>query len=61
MATVIDYAGGVPAAAAVKAAGHVGAVRYLSPPRPGSGLAGKPISRREVEDYEKHGLDLAFV
>lgn len=61
MATVIDYAGGVPAASAVKAAGHVGAVRYLSPPRPGSGLAGKPISRQEVEDYDAHGLDLAFV
>lgn len=61
MATVVDYAGGVPPAAAVKAAGHVGAVRYLSPPRPGSGLAGKPIHRAEVADYDEHGLQLGFV
>lgn len=61
MATIVDYAGGVPPAAAVKADGHVGAVRYLSPPRPGSGLAGKPIQRAEVADYDEHGLQLAFV
>ena len=59
--TVIDYAGKPPGAAAIKAAGHTGAVRYISGDRTGGGLPGKPISRAEVLDFEKHGLDLAFV
>lgn len=60
--TVIDYSAGVPAAAAVKAAGHAGAVRYVSPPRRGAAwMRGKPIHRAEVDDFENAGLDLAFV
>ncbi|WP_084210257.1 DUF1906 domain-containing protein [Corynebacterium sphenisci] len=60
--TVLDYAGGVPTAAAIRDAGHAGAVRYLSPPRPGAGwMRGKPIHRAEVDAFEGIGLDLAFV
>lgn len=60
LSTVIDYAAGVPSASAVKRAGHVGAVRYLSPPRDGW-MNGKPILKKEVEDYKKNGLQLAYV
>lgn len=59
--TVIDHAGRPPGAAAVKAAGHVGAVRYVSGDRTGGSLPGKPIRLDEVRDYEAHGLELAFV
>ena len=61
MATVIDHAGRPPGAAAVKAAGHVGAVRYVSGDRTGGSLPGKPVTRAEVEDYDRHGLGVAFV
>lgn len=55
---VIDYSAGVPAAAAVRSAGFVGAVRYVSPPRD-KWMVGKPITRRETEDYRAQGLDVA--
>lgn len=61
MATVLDYAGGVPSAASIKAAGHIGAVRYISPDRTNGSLPGKPVSRAEVDDFDKHGLKMAFV
>lgn len=61
MPTVIDHAGKPPGAAAVKAAGHVGAIRYLSGDRTKGSLPGKPIHRAEVDDYRAHGLGLAFV
>lgn len=62
MATVVDYAGGVPSAASIKAAGHVGAVRYISPARPGAAwMKGKPMLRGEVEDFRAHGLDIACI
>lgn len=60
MATIVDYSAGVPGAVAIKSAGHVGAIRYLSPPR-ASWMKGKPIHRPEAEDFGKHKLDLAFV
>ena len=61
MATVVDYAGRPPGAAAIKAAGHVGAVRYISGDRTNGSLPGKPITRAEVDDFRAHGLALAFV
>lgn len=60
MATVIDYSAGVPRASSVKGAGHVGAVRYISPPRE-SWMKGKPLRRDEVNDFESQGLKLAMV
>lgn len=60
MSTVIDFSAGVPSASAVKRAGHKGAVRYLSPARE-KWMKGKPIQKKEVEDYRKHGLKIAYV
>lgn len=60
--TVIDYAAGPPAASAIRAAGHDGAVRYLSPPRPGADwMTGKPVRRAELDDFDAHDLRMAFV
>lgn len=61
MPTVIDHAGPPPGAAAVKAAGHAGAVRYIAPDRTRGSLPGKPINRQEVDDYRAAALDLAVV
>lgn len=61
MATVIDYAAGVPSASAVRAAGHIGAVRYISPDRTGGKLPAKPVRVPEIEDFHREGLEMAFV
>ena len=45
--TLLDYAAGPPSAASVRAAGHMGAVRYCSNRRPGAEwMSGKPLRRR---------------
>lgn len=57
--TVLDYAAGPPSGAAVRAAGHLGAVRYCSRRRPGAEwMTGKPLLRREVDDFRAHGLSM---
>lgn len=62
LGTVIDYSGGVPSAASVRAAGHLGAVRYVSERRPGADwMVGKPVSRGETADFAAHGLGVASV
>lgn len=61
METVLDYAGGVPSAAAIKAGGHIGAVRYIAPDRTNGSLPGKPVHRAEVDDFDAHGLKMAMV
>ncbi|MDY6049292.1 MAG: DUF1906 domain-containing protein [Corynebacterium sp.] len=63
LGTVLDYAAGVPSAAAVKAAGHLGAVRYVSQRRPGTEgwMIGKPLLRAETDDFAAHGLGVASV
>ncbi|AKK05251.1 N-acetylmuramoyl-L-alanine amidase/Domain of unknown function (DUF1906) (plasmid) [Corynebacterium mustelae] len=59
---MIDYSAGVPPAATVAHAGHIGAVRYVSPPRAGAEwMRGKPIHPPEAHDYHRTGLKLAFV
>lgn len=58
MATVVDYAAGPPSAAAIKQAGHIGAVRYISPPRE-SWMTGKPMQEAERLDFDAHGLKIA--
>ncbi|KQB86039.1 hypothetical protein Clow_01783 [Corynebacterium lowii] len=45
--TVVDFSAGVPSAAAIKAAGHVGAVRYVSLPR-AAWMKGKPVTIAET-------------
>lgn len=57
--TLVDYAGGIPAASAIRAAGHVGAIRYVSDRRPGADwMIGKPLGRAEVNDLRANGLQI---
>jgi len=57
--TVVDYAAGPPPAAAVRANGHLGAVRYCSNRRPGADfMTGKPLRSGEVDDYRANGLTM---
>lgn len=62
LGTVVDYSAGVPSGRSVKAAGHLGAVRYVSERRPGAEwMKGKPVSLRETEDFKANGLATASV
>lgn len=63
LGTVIDYAAGVPSAQAVKNAGHMGAVRYVSQRRPGteSWMLGKPVTLQETRAFAALGLQTASV
>ncbi|WP_435591082.1 DUF1906 domain-containing protein [Nocardia sp. bgisy118] len=59
LGTLIDYSGGVPAAEAILAAGHVGVIRYVSDRRPGAEwMVGKPLLAREVEELTAAGLKI---
>ena len=62
LGTVVDYSAGVPSGAAVKAAGHMGAVRYVSQRRPGATwMLGKPVTIEETRDFAASGLATASV
>ena len=63
LGTVIDYAAGVPSAASIRAAGHLGAVRYVSQRRPGteSWMVGKPVTLAETVSLAQHNLQTASV
>ncbi|WJY67587.1 DUF1906 domain-containing protein [Corynebacterium auris] len=62
LGTVLDYSAGVPTGRSVRAAGHLGAVRYVSQPRPGaSWMRGKPVLSNETEDFRVNGLATASV
>ncbi|HHU67477.1 DUF1906 domain-containing protein [Corynebacterium sp.] len=63
LGTVIDYAAGVPSAASIRAAGHLGAVRYVSQRRPGteSWMVGKPVTLVETVSLAQHNLHTASV
>ncbi|MFC6013987.1 DUF1906 domain-containing protein [Nocardia lasii] len=57
--TMVDYAAGVPSAAAIAAAGHIGVIRYVSDRRPGAEwMEGKPLLAAEVEDLWANGLSI---
>nr|WP_310407182.1 DUF1906 domain-containing protein [Nocardia kruczakiae] len=57
LGTLLDYAGGVPDAAAIRAAGHTGAIRYVSDRRPGAEwMTGKPLRASEVDALHAAGL-----
>ncbi|MBF6327356.1 DUF1906 domain-containing protein [Nocardia transvalensis] len=59
LGTLLDYAGGVPAAAAIRDAGHIGVIRYVSDRRPGAEwMAGKPLQAREVDALREAGLTI---
>jgi hypothetical protein len=56
---LLDYAAGVISASEIKAAGAVGAVRYVSDRRPGGAwMLGKPIQLSEARDLAGHGLKI---
>lgn len=50
----LDYAGGVPSAAAMAAAGYQFVMRYLT--SGGPGLPGKLLTPREYADLQAHGI-----
>ncbi|MEV6324865.1 DUF1906 domain-containing protein [Nocardia sp. NPDC051787] len=55
--TLVDYAGGVPSAAAIKEAGHLGVIRYVSDRRPGAEwMVGKPLRVAEVDRLKEADL-----
>ncbi|WP_378733766.1 DUF1906 domain-containing protein [Nocardia brasiliensis] len=57
--TLIDYAGGVPSAAAIRDAGHLGVIRYVSDRRPGAEwMEGKPLRASEVDQLHAAGLNI---
>ncbi|GAA1281612.1 glycoside hydrolase domain-containing protein [Saccharothrix xinjiangensis] len=53
---VLDYSAGFPGAAAIKAAGYGGAVRYIGFPD-----RRKCTSKAELEDFTRHGIGMALV
>jgi hypothetical protein len=56
---LLDYAAGVISAADLKAAGALGAIRYVSDRRPGGNwMLGKPIQLPEAQDLIKAGLKI---
>ena len=56
---LLDYAAGVLKAADIKAAGAVGAIRYVSDRRPGAAwMLGKPIQIEEARDLYQAGLKI---
>jgi hypothetical protein len=57
MSKGLDYAGGRPSAAAIKAAGFDFVVRYLTPGGPG--LPGKLLLPTEADDLRANGVDIA--
>lgn len=62
LGTIIDFSAGVPSAASVKAAGHIGAIRYVSQRRPGAEwMLGKPVSLKETQDFANNGLFTASI
>ncbi|QIS06033.1 DUF1906 domain-containing protein [Nocardia brasiliensis] len=59
LGTLIDYSGGVPSAQAIKDAGHLGVIRYVSDRRPGAEwMAGKPLLAGEVDQLHAAGLHI---
>ncbi|MQY28551.1 DUF1906 domain-containing protein [Nocardia aurantia] len=59
LGTLLDYAGGVPDADAIRDAGHTGVIRYVSDRRPGAEwMEGKPLQAREVDALRSAGLSI---
>lgn len=56
----IDYSAMIPAAKDVKAKDFVGAMRYISPARE-SWMKGKPLSKKELDDYKTNGMQVGFI
>ncbi|MDK4275476.1 DUF1906 domain-containing protein [Corynebacterium accolens] len=60
--TIIDFSSGIPSPAAIKRAGHIGAIRYVSNKRPGAAwMTGKPVTLQETSANAAAGLPTASV
>lgn len=60
MATVLDYSAKPIPARLIRDAGHLGAIRYISPPRE-KWMQAKPATEQETADFKAYALDTAFV
>ncbi|MGY4099588.1 DUF1906 domain-containing protein [Nocardia sp. R16R-3T] len=59
LGTLVDYAGGVPSADAIRDDGHLGVIRYVSDRRPGAEwMEGKPLRAKEVDQLHAAGLTI---
>jgi hypothetical protein len=59
LGVLLDYAAGVIPAADLRATGAIGAIRYVSDPRPGGEwMKGKPIQLPEARDLYHSGLKI---
>jgi Domain of unknown function (DUF1906) len=59
LGVLLDYAAGVIPASEIRAAGALGAIRYVSDRRPGgSWMLGKPIQIAEARDLNQSGLKI---
>ena len=59
LGTLLDYAAGVIPAHEIRAAGAVGAIRYVSDRRPGGNwMLGKPMQVAEAHDLSSSGLKI---
>jgi len=59
LGTLVDYAGGIPAASAIRDDGHLGVIRYVSDRRPGAEwMEGKPLRASEVDELHAAGLTI---
>lgn len=60
--TIIDFSSGIPSPTAIKRAGHIGAIRYVSNKRPGAAwMTGKPVTLQEAAANAAAGLPTASV
>lgn len=60
--TIIDFSSGIPSPAAIKRAGHIGTIRYVSNKRPGAAwMTGKPVTLQEAAANAAAGLPTASV
>lgn len=60
--TIIDFSSGIPSPAAIKRAGHIGAIRYVSNKRPGAAwMTSKPVTLQEAAANAAAGLPTASV
>lgn len=59
LGTIVDYSAAVPSPASIRSAGHIGAIRYVSDPRPGATWMGaKPLTENEADALIGGGLEV---
>lgn len=59
LGTIVDYSADVPSPASIRAAGHSGAIRYVSDRRPGAEwMLAKPLTANEAGALTSSGLEV---